>query len=145
MARRDDFNATWILGGPINAENETVFFVNPLDPAENGTTGVSDVLHYTYTQDSNGFGHLDGFVISDVTGSLSIADLNAASIVATLPFVDETHPEVFDFSNTNITAKFQSDVPEIDAASGGAAIALLLGVLALVSERRGWRASGLAG
>ena len=38
-----------------------------------------------------------------------------------------------------------SDVPEIDAASGGAAIALLLGVLALVSERRRWRASELAG
>ena len=53
--------------------------------------------------------------------------------------------DAFDFSNTNITAKFQSDVPEIDAASGGAAIALLLGVLALVSERRRWRASELAG
>ena len=84
-----------------------------------------------------------GAVISDVSGSISIADLNAAGIFAT-GFADE-RAGVFDFSNTNITAQFQSAVPEIDAASGGAAIALLLGVLALVSERRRWRASELAG
>ncbi len=147
-AAENDFSATWILGNPIVNENETVFLTSKINDGstdEPGATGVSDVLHYTYTQDSNGFGHLDGTVISDVSGGISIADLNAAGIFATLPFVDEnTGP--FNFSNTNITALFQSiSVPEIDAASGGAAIALLLGVLALVSERRRSRASELAG
>ncbi len=117
-AAENDFSGTWILGAPIVAENETIFFINPQDPTENGTTAVSDVLHFTYTQDSNGFGHLDGTVISDATNPntgqeipLTIADLNAAGIVATQPFVNETNIP-FDFSNTNITAKFQSDVPE---------------------------------
>ncbi len=147
-AAENDFSGTWILGAPIVNENETVFFTSKFNDGrgdETGVTGVSDVLHFTYSEDSNGFGHLDGTVISDVSGGISIADLNAAGIFATLPFVDE-NAGPFNFSNTNITALFQStSVPEIDAASGGAAIALLLGVLALVSERRRWRASELAG
>ena len=152
-AAENDFSGTWILGDPIVPENETIFFTSKVNDGplsgettdETGVTGISDVLHYTYTQNSNGFGHLDGTVISDVSGGISIADLNAAGIFATQPFVDE-NAGPFNFSNTNITALFQSiSVPEIDAASGGAAIALLLGVLALVSERRRWRASELAG
>jgi hypothetical protein len=148
-AAENDFSAVWNLGAPIKAENETIFFCQSTGSDGPGAlcgpdeTAVSDVLHFTYSQDANNHGHLDGTVISDVTGSILISDLNAAGIFAT-GFADE-HLGVFDFSNTNITAKFQSDVPEIDAASGGAAIALLLGVLALVGERRRWRTSELAG
>jgi hypothetical protein len=154
-AAENDFSAVWILaaGQDITPENRTIFFTGPNDTPpqsgettdETGVTGVSDVLHFTYSEDSLHHGHLDGTVISDVTGGISIAALNAAGIFATEPFVNE-NAGPFDFSNLNITANFQSiSVPEIDAASGGAAIALLLGVLALVSERRRWRASELAG
>lgn len=105
------FSATWILGGPITPQNETVFFIDPNNSRENGVRAVSDVLHFTYTHDSNDFGHLDGFVISDFTeNGLVIADLHAHGIDATLPFVNEA--SAFNFSNTNITATFQSDVPE---------------------------------
>jgi hypothetical protein len=52
--------------------------------------------------------------------------------------------EIVQFNGFDLTVTAAS-VPEIDAASGGAAITLLLGVLALVSERRRWRASELAG
>ena len=109
-AAENDFSGTWILGAPIVNENETVFFTSKFNDGptdETGATGVSDVLHFTYSEDSNGFGHLDGTVISDVSGGISIADLNAAGIFATLPFVDE-NAGPFNFSNTNITALFQS-------------------------------------
>ena len=31
-AAENDFSAVWILGGSINPENETIFFINPNDP-----------------------------------------------------------------------------------------------------------------
>lgn len=98
-----DFSGVWILGGPINALNATVFFTE-------GNSGISDVLHYTYSSDANGFGHLDGFVMSDATGAIDPGFLSGRGIVATLTTNER---RVFDFSNTNITANFQSDgVPE---------------------------------
>ncbi len=126
-AAENDFSGTWILGGPILSQNETVFFINQNDPLENGTTGVSDVLHYTYTQDAKGFGHLDGTVISDVTGALSIADLNADGIFATQTVVEAG---AYDFSNTNISAAFQSEVPEpTSLALLGSSFAIFGGIL----------------
>ena len=97
-----DFSGAWLLGGPINAQNETVFFTER-------TGGISDVLHFTYSSDANGFGHLDGFVMSDLEGTIDPAFLSSRGIFATRT-VSENHP--FDFSNTNITAIFQSGVPE---------------------------------
>lgn len=109
-AAENDFTGVWLLGGPITNENETVFFVQPNIPTEDGTTAVSDVLHFTYTEDASGRGHLDGSFISDVEGKpLTIADLNAAGIFATLPNFDE-RLGAFSFNNTNITASAVSDV-----------------------------------
>jgi PEP-CTERM motif len=105
----NDFSGTWIDLGHTTTVNRTIFFINPHDPAENGNGFVSDVLHYTYTTDG-AFGHLDGSVLSDVTGGISIADLNAAGIFATGPFVSELG--AYNFSNAFITAGFQSGIPE---------------------------------
>jgi hypothetical protein len=105
------FSGTWHLGGPITPQSATIFFYNPQDPLESDpSVAVSDVLHYTYSTDANGDGHLDGYFISDVTGSLSVADLNAGGIFATGIYDEEHFP--LDFSNTNISAFAQSDVPE---------------------------------
>jgi hypothetical protein len=155
-AAENDFAGQWSLpaGTSITPLNQTIFFCNSLGldgPGAicgAGETAVSDVLHFTYSEDTvNLVAHLDGFVYSDnpAFGAISIADLNAAGIDPT-GFANELNG-VYDFSRgePGLSAKFQSDVPEIDAASGGAAIALLLGVLALVSERRRWRASELTG
>ena len=116
-AAENDFSAVWIVGAPLTTEDQTIFFCNSSgsDGAAAlcgpGETAVSDVLHFSYVEDTvNHLGHLDGSVISDVSGSISIADLNAAGIFAT-GFANEA-AGVFDFSNTNITAKFQSGVPE---------------------------------
>jgi hypothetical protein len=97
-----DFSGAWILGGAIHAQNETVFFLE-----RDGT--LSDVLHFAYSSDANGFGHLDGFVMSDVSGAIDPGFLSSRGIFATQT-VSENHP--FNFSNTNITAIFQSGVPE---------------------------------
>ena len=122
-AAENDFSGTWTLGAPIVPENETVFFIDPTNPAENGTAAVSDVLHFTYSEDTNGFGHLDGTVISDATNPttgleipLTITDLNAAGIFATR-FTFETPDLIFSFNNTNITAVFRSDAPVPEPAS----------------------------
>lgn len=98
-----DFSGTWILGGPITAQNETVFFTE-------AGGGISDVLHFTYSSDANGFGHLDGSVISDTETPLTVAALNGRGLFATQTVAETSRP--FTFNNTNITASFQSDVPE---------------------------------
>ncbi len=106
-AGEDDFSGTWIDTGATSTVNQTIFFYG--GPGENAASGkVSDVLHYTYSTDGT-FGHLDGFVLSDPESGISVADLNAAGIVAT-GFASESRP--FDFSNAFITAGFQSGVPE---------------------------------
>jgi len=102
-----DFSGAWLLGAPIVAQNETIFFL------EKGQ--ISDVLHFTYTQDANGFGHLDGFVMSDVneSGGIDPAFLSGLGIVATQSVSEGHIASFFDFSNTNITAQFESDpLPE---------------------------------
>ena len=113
------------LGAPINATNQTDFFT------ELGG-GISDVLHFIYTQDASGFGHLDGFVMSDAgEAGIDPAFLASHSIVATLT-IGET--EQFNFSNTNITALFRSDPADVpEPASLGL---LLLGGLGLLLHRR---------
>ncbi len=117
-AAENDFAGEWSLapGTHVNLTNQTIFFCNS-DGSDPGATcspndtAVSDVLHFTYSEDTvNQNGHLDGFVYSDVTGSISIADLNAAGILATGTADELAGP--YDFSNTGIDAKFQSAVPE---------------------------------
>src|SRR5271166_6692497 len=62
----------------INPQSQTIFFYNPQDPLKSDpSVAVSDVFHYTYSTDANGDGHLDGYLISDATGSLSVADLRS--------------------------------------------------------------------
>jgi hypothetical protein len=96
----NNFSGVWILGGPIAVQNETVFFTE-------AGGGISDVLHYTYTQDSIGRGHLDGFVISDTGSTIDPAFLAGRGIAPTLTVAERG---VFRFDNTNISASFQSDV-----------------------------------
>jgi hypothetical protein len=119
----NDFAATWNITNPILPQNETVFLYE--GPVSSGI--ISDVLHYTYSQDRNGIGHLDGFVMSD--SSLDEAGINAtllalAGIFPTLSIQEPDGP--FDFSNTNITAQFQSETPL------PATWTMMLGGLALV-------------
>ena len=121
----NDFAGVWILGGPITAENETIFF------DEKGG-GISDVLHFTYSQDSNGFGHLDGFIMSDTGADIDPAFLASRDIVDT-GTTDENG--VFDFSNANITANFQSDVEAPEPMS----LALFGGGLVAFGVRRRWQ------
>ncbi len=135
-AAENDFSAVWILGGPIVPENETVFFTEP-------GGGISDVLHFTYTE-SGGHGHLDGSVISDTETPLSVADLNAAGIFASETLSEATAfagGKVFDFSNTNITANFTSDVPE---ASTWAMLLIGFAGLGLAGYRASRKSAALA-
>lgn len=137
-AAENDFSAVWILGGPIVPENETVFFTEP-------GGGISDVLHFSYTAASDGVhGHLDGSVISDTEAPLSVADLNAAGIVATKTLSEATAfagGKVFAFSNTNITANFTSDVPE---ASTWAMLLIGFAGLGLAGYRASRKSAALA-
>jgi hypothetical protein len=136
-AAENDFSAAWILGGPIVATNQTVFFTEP-------GGGISDVLHYTYSQDANGNGHLDGTVISDTETPLSVADLNAAGIFATQTLSEATvfaGGKAFDFSNTNITANFTSDVPE---ASTWAMLLIGFAGMGLAGYRASQKSAALA-
>lgn len=138
-AAENDFSAVWILGGPIVPENETVFFTEP-------GGGISDVLHFTYTTDaSTGRGHLDGSVISDTETPLSVADLDAAGIFATKTLSEATAfagGKAFDFSNTNITANFTSDVPE---ASTWAMLLIGFAGLGLAGYRRASAKTSIVG
>jgi len=137
-AAENDFSAVWITRGSITPESQTVFFTEP-------GGGISDVLHFTYTTDaSTGRGHLDGSVISDTETPLSVADLNAAGIFATQTLSEAAAfggGKVFDFSNTNITANFTSDVPE---ASTWAMLLIGFAGLGLAGYRASRKSAALA-
>lgn len=108
------FTGFWLHpDGAIVNEAQSIFFIEP------GTGGISDVLNYTY-----GLGpgdELSGFVISDTGGDIDPAFLSGLGIVATQTVAETSAP--FDFSNTNITALFQSDVEAPEPVSW-----MLLGV-----------------
>jgi hypothetical protein len=115
------FAGVWIPGAPITVTTppQTIFFT------ESGG-GVSDVLRYAYVQNADGSGFLAGAIISDTGTPFTVADLNAAGIFATSTVAESNVP--FDFSNTDITASFRSDVevpgpvaglPGLVAACGG--------------------------
>ena len=110
----NNFLGFWVAGGTgVVAQDQTIFFIEP------GTGGISDVLGYVYRND--GLASVSGFVISDAGGDIDPAFLSSLGIVAT-QIVEETGAP-FDFSNTNITALFQSDVEAPEPAS-----LMLLGV-----------------
>jgi PEP-CTERM motif-containing protein len=132
-AGENDFAAVWQAPGGVTATNQTIFFIDPSNPSEDGTTAVSDALHFTYTQ-SGINGHLDATFISDVEGQpLTIASLHAAGIDPTGTFDERLG--AFGFSNTNLTASAQSDV---DVAVPEPASAALLGS-ALIGMAFGFR------
>ena len=58
------FSGLWADSGATTPTDQTILFIDPNDPAQNGTTAVSTVLHYVYATDGS-LGHLDGYVISD--------------------------------------------------------------------------------
>jgi hypothetical protein len=108
------FQGMWNSGGPVTVTNQTIFFT------ESGG-GVSDVLSYSYLQNSTGApGFLLGFVISDAGTPFTIADLSAHGIFATQTLSESTVP--FDFSNTGITASFQSDLDVVPGPVVGAGL-----------------------
>jgi hypothetical protein len=128
------FSGVWILGAPINATNQTVFFTE-------AGGGISDVLHFTYSQDTNGNGHLDGFVMSDSGTPITLAFLSEIGIVATSTIVENG---LFDFSNTNIKAQFQSDVEVTPLPAALPLFATGLGALGLLGWRRKRKAAAIA-
>lgn len=105
---QNTFSGSWILGGPIVPTSQTVFFTEP--GGGHGPNIISDVLQFTYTE-NGGLGQLTGTVISDATeNGLNVNTLRAMGFIPTLTVLETAGP--FDFSNTNITATFESDVPE---------------------------------
>jgi len=73
------------------------------------------VLHFTYSQDTAGNGNLDGFVMSDVCESGIVPAFLAGPEITATPTLSENG--ILDFSNTNISANFQSDVDVPEPAS----------------------------
>lgn len=96
------FSGSWIDLGQVTPMSATIFFLEP------GTSEISDVLSYTYATDGQ-FGHLDGYVMSDVTGAIDFAYLAQLGILPTQYLLEGGH--AYDFSNVFISASFQSATP----------------------------------